>query len=108
MALDYGKKYGIDVVSVCPATVVGPVLIPFLEGLNAIIIDLVQGKRTILGDLEKTPSFVDVRDVAAAMLLVYEKPDAEGRYICKAYSVKTRALKELLKGLHPEFTYYEK
>ncbi|XP_059637022.1 dihydroflavonol 4-reductase-like [Cornus florida] len=48
---------------------------------------------------------VDVRDVADAILLAYEKPEAEGRYICSSHTVRSRALVEMLKGMYPNYNY---
>ncbi|KAG1359014.1 putative tetraketide alpha-pyrone reductase 1-like [Cocos nucifera] len=42
---------------------------------------------------------VDVRDVADALLLAYEKPEASGRYLCAPYPITTRDLVDLLKGI---------
>ncbi|XP_031402682.1 cinnamoyl-CoA reductase 1-like [Punica granatum] len=47
---------------------------------------------------------VDVRDVAEAVIMAYEKPEAEGRYICVAHAIKTRDLAEKLRRLYPDFT----
>ena len=63
----------------------------------------------ITGGQESVPNgvrnIVDVRDVAAAVLLAYEKPEAEGRYICTSYCIKTQDLVENLKSLYPNYTY---
>ncbi|XBI82187.1 hypothetical protein VPH35_090931 [Triticum aestivum] len=48
---------------------------------------------------------VDVRDVADALLLVYEKPESSGRYICAPNYISTKALLELLKKTHPDYNY---
>lgn len=56
----------------------------------------------------KVQYIVDVRDVADALLLVYDVPEASGRYICSSHSVKTRDLVELLKSLYPHYKYPEK
>ncbi|RXH96752.1 hypothetical protein DVH24_009594 [Malus domestica] len=43
---------------------------------------------------------VAVRDVAEAVLMAYEKPEAEGRYICTAH-IKARDLVEELRSIYP-------
>ena len=48
---------------------------------------------------------VDVRDVADALLLVYEKPESSGRYISAPSYVSTIALLELLKKMYPNYNY---
>ncbi|KAL6640892.1 hypothetical protein ACP70R_019073 [Stipagrostis hirtigluma subsp. patula] len=44
---------------------------------------------------------VDVRDVADALLLVYEKKESYGRYICSSNHICTRDLVDLLKKMYP-------
>lgn len=53
----------------------------------------------------KTRLIVDVRDVAEALKLVYEKPQAEGRYICSAYMLKTKDIVEELRKIYPDYKY---
>ncbi|KAM1787046.1 hypothetical protein FF1_037223 [Malus domestica] len=56
--------------------------------------------------LENKPRMiVDVRDVAEAVIMVYEKPEAEGRYICTAHNIKTTDLVEELKSIYPNYSY---
>lgn len=51
---------------------------------------------------------VDVRDVAQALLLVYEKAEAEGRYICTSHVVEEQDVVEKLKSLYPNYNYPKK
>lgn len=51
---------------------------------------------------------VDVRDVAEALLLAYEKAEAEGRYICTAHLIRERDLFDKLKSLYPNYNYPKK
>jgi nucleoside-diphosphate-sugar epimerase len=48
---------------------------------------------------------VDVRDVADALLLSYEKSDMSGRYICNSPPVKVSDMINILKTLYPTYTY---
>lgn len=48
---------------------------------------------------------MDVRDVAEALILVYEKPKAEGRYICMAHMIKNEELVDMLKVLYPNYKF---
>jgi nucleoside-diphosphate-sugar epimerase len=48
---------------------------------------------------------VDVRDVADALLLVYEKPESSGRYISAPNYINTKAILELLKKTYPNYNY---
>lgn len=53
----------------------------------------------------KLRMIVDVRNVAEAILLAYEKPEAEGRYICTAHSIKTKDLVDKLRSIYPQYNY---
>lgn len=48
---------------------------------------------------------VDVRDVADAILLIYEKPEAKGRYICTSFTIRMQALAEKIKSMYPNYDY---
>ena len=56
----------------------------------------------------KLRMIVDVRDVAEALLITYEKPEAEGRYICTAHMIKVRDLVEKLRSMYPNYNYPKK
>ena len=53
-------------------------------------------------------TIVDVRDVAEALLLVYEKKEASGRYICAPHPVQIHSLVEKLKSKYPNYNYPKK
>ena len=53
----------------------------------------------------KDRPIIDVRDLAEAILLVYEKPEAQGRYICSSYTISTQELVEKLKSMYPDYNY---
>jgi nucleoside-diphosphate-sugar epimerase len=46
---------------------------------------------------------VDVRDVADALLLIYEVPEASGRHICAPHCISARDLLGLLKNMYPDY-----
>ncbi|XP_050238406.1 cinnamoyl-CoA reductase 1-like [Mercurialis annua] len=48
----------------------------------------------------KFQQMADVRNVAEAPLLVYEKPEAEGRYICSAHAIRTSDIVNKLRREH--------
>jgi len=56
----------------------------------------------------KLRNIVDVRDVAAAVFLGYENPEAEERYICTAHAIKTCDLVVKLRSLYPNYSYPQK
>lgn len=65
-----------------------------------------------IGEGDSVPNkywtIVDVRDTADALLLAYEKPEAEGRYICVAHHIRTKDLDEKVTSLYPNRSYLEK
>ena len=56
----------------------------------------------------KLRMIVDVRDVAEALLLAYEKPEAEGRYICTAHAIKAKDMVDKLRSIYPHYNYPNK
>ncbi|RZC45799.1 hypothetical protein C5167_038753 [Papaver somniferum] len=101
-AFDYAKTVGLDVVSICPSITFGPMLQPRLNSSSSLLVK-------ILNDgCERSLSFVqrvvDVRVVAEAVLLAYEMPEAEGRYLCSAFMVDTRELVDKLKFIYPNYS----
>ena len=46
---------------------------------------------------------VDARDLAEALLLVYELPGASGRHICAPHVISFRELLDLLKSNYPDY-----
>lgn len=65
----------------------------------------------LAGDSEvksKTRNVVDVRDVADALLLVYETPEVSGRYICSSHATKVSDVIEMLKSMYPTYKYADK
>ncbi|KAL0324806.1 UNVERIFIED_CONTAM: Cinnamoyl-CoA reductase 1 [Sesamum radiatum] len=102
-AWEYAKKNGLDVVTVCPAFVLGPML---QHATNASSLALVKLLKEGYEEAEnKVRKIVDVRDVAEALKLVYEKPEAEGRYICTAHTIKTQDMVQILREIYPNYNY---
>ncbi|KAI3931112.1 hypothetical protein MKW92_026548 [Papaver armeniacum] len=91
-AWEYAKKNGLDMVTVCPSIIIGPMLQSSMNASSLFLIKLLK----------------DVRDVADAILLAYEKPEAEGRYICSAYRVRMQELIDQLKTRYPNYNYPKK
>jgi nucleoside-diphosphate-sugar epimerase len=64
---------------------------------------------SIAGDCDtvenRLRNVVDVRDVADALLLTYERQDASGRYICSSPPIKVSDMIDILKSLYPTYPY---
>ncbi|KAK3133699.1 hypothetical protein QOZ80_6AG0539870 [Eleusine coracana subsp. coracana] len=102
MALEYADKIGLNVVTLCPPLVFGPLLQPTVNTSSKFLIYIVKGGPDAVSN--KLWHIVDVRDVADALLLLYEK-ESSGRYICSPNHVFTKDLVDLLKKMYPEYNY---
>jgi len=71
------KKWSLVVIN--PTLVVGPLLQNTMNTSSEIILNYLNGKKQKIAN--STIGLVDVRDVALAHILAFEKPEANGRYI---------------------------
>lgn len=102
-AFEYAKQHGLNVVTVCPSLVFGPMLQPTMNSSSWVLVKLVkEGYEEIENKLR---TLVDVRDVAEALILVYERPEAEGRYLCYAHTVRSSTLVEILRKKYLNLNY---
>ncbi|XP_058077518.1 phenylacetaldehyde reductase-like [Magnolia sinica] len=76
-AWKFAKEKGIDMVTINPAMVIGPLLQPTLNTSAAAILNFINGSPTF-GNA--TLGWVHVKDVAEAHILAFEVPTASGRY----------------------------
>ncbi|PVH64610.1 hypothetical protein PAHAL_2G315400 [Panicum hallii] len=102
-ALEYAEKNGLTVVTVCPCVVLGPLLQPVVNTSSEFLIYVIKGGPTVMNYM--LWHIVDVRDVADALLLVYEKAESSGRYLCAPDRVSTKDLLNILKMTHPDYNY---
>nr|AKG06589.1 cinnamoyl-CoA reductase 10 [Populus tomentosa] len=102
-AWEFAKRSGLDVVTICPSLILGPNLHSAVSASSKVLIKLLKEGYESLET--KLRHLVDVRDVAEALLLVYEKPEAEGRYICTAHEIRTEDLVEKLRNIYPNYNY---
>ncbi|CAA0840058.1 NAD(P)-binding Rossmann-fold superfamily protein [Striga hermonthica] len=90
-----------DVVAINPATSLGQLLQPGLNASCAVLKNLLEGSRDTheyywLGA-------VHVKDVAEAQLLLFETPNASGRYLCTNGIYQFSDFAEKLSKLFPQF-----
>ncbi|KAM0838261.1 hypothetical protein ACQ4PT_061095 [Festuca glaucescens] len=102
-ALQYGRENGLDVVTLNPSLVFGPMLQPTVNASNQFLVYFLKGGPDLIWD--KLWHIVDVRDVADALLLLYEAPGAAGRHICAPHFITARELLALLKTMYPGYPY---
>ncbi|KAG2698032.1 hypothetical protein I3760_07G131900 [Carya illinoinensis] len=100
--LELAKGSKLDVVSICPSLVLGPVLQSTVNTSSLFLMRLLKGLESVENRLLW---IVDVRDLAEALILAFEKPEAEGRYICSAHMIKTESLVDMLKSKYPHYNY---
>ncbi|XP_017243862.1 cinnamoyl-CoA reductase 1-like [Daucus carota subsp. sativus] len=102
-AWEFARQSGIDLVTVCPSLVWGPLLQSTTNSSSLSLINIMkEGLKEMANNMGW---YVDVRDVADALLLAYEKPEAEGRYICSAHAFYKQDLVEFVRKLYPNYNY---
>ncbi|KAK4476525.1 hypothetical protein RD792_015681 [Penstemon davidsonii] len=93
-ALEFGEKYGLDVVTVIPSWINGPFISPYCSAFFRASLSMIYGDEQHMY-LENTP-FVHTDDVASAHIYLFEHPHAKGRYICSAVEITIEKLSEFL------------
>ncbi|XP_068636079.1 cinnamoyl-CoA reductase 1-like [Aristolochia californica] len=73
-ALEYGPQNRLEVVSVCPTLILGPMLHPTMNASSLILFKIQTGAHETMAN--KIRRIVDGRDGAATLLLIYERSDA--------------------------------
>ncbi|KAI3724563.1 hypothetical protein L2E82_36344 [Cichorium intybus] len=106
-ALEYGKQHDLNVVTICPSWVVGPMLQSTINATSLILLSYMKDEGRPGGDTIENVErpYVDVRDLSEAILLVYENPTSSGRYICSSYLVKTKEFVEKMESMFPGHNY---
>ncbi|KAK8593820.1 hypothetical protein V6N12_045893 [Hibiscus sabdariffa] len=104
-AWKFTKENGIDMVTINPGLVIGPLLQPTINTSVEPILKLINGP-----DLfpNTTYRLVDVRDVANAHVLAFENPSACGRYLLVERAVHCSEVVEALRKLYPSLSLPEK
>ncbi|GLJ22309.1 hypothetical protein SUGI_0419710 [Cryptomeria japonica] len=102
-AWNCSKEFGIDLVTICPTLILGPMLQPTINASSLFVVKLLTGDSDTRDN--KINNIIDVRDCAKAHLLAYETPAAAGRYLCSAHKITTKELSGILQKLYPQYTY---
>lgn len=95
---EFADACGLDLVCINPTMIIGPGFAHHTPSTQ-LFENAARGLLPVLPRLAFT--FVDVRDVANAHRLAFEKPEASGRYICGNVTVTMRAVFECLHGIDP-------
>ncbi|XP_021772103.1 cinnamoyl-CoA reductase 1-like [Chenopodium quinoa] len=98
-AWKFAKENGIDMVSINPAAVIGPMLQPTTNITTFFFVfNLINGSETYSN---ATFGWVHVKDVAEAHIRAFEIPTANGRYILSETVAHFADLVKMLRELYP-------
>ncbi|KAK9841363.1 hypothetical protein WJX74_004546 [Apatococcus lobatus] len=103
-AWDFCNHHGIDLVTINPTYVLGPVTSRRVDAQSVQnFIDVLEGRGAPL-----MMWMVDVRDVARAHVRAAELPQAKGRYLCSVEMTTTpREVSDLLSARFPEYDFLQ-
>ncbi|KAL9321849.1 hypothetical protein ACSQ67_009902 [Phaseolus vulgaris] len=104
-AWKFAKEHNIDLVTINPALVSGPLLQPVLNTSAAAVLNFVNGSPTFKNI---TLGWIDVRDVAMAHILAYENASANGRYLLVERVEHHSNAVKILRDLYPTLQLPEK
>ncbi|KAF7829647.1 dihydroflavonol 4-reducatase 2 [Senna tora] len=101
-AWKYAKDHNIDFISLVPPLVVGSFLIPTMP------LSLVTALSPLIGNeahysILKQCQFVSIEDLCLAHIFLYEKPEAQGRYICCSDVANIHDVARMLNKNYPHY-----
>uniref|UniRef100_A0A803KP24 NAD-dependent epimerase/dehydratase domain-containing protein n=1 Tax=Chenopodium quinoa TaxID=63459 RepID=A0A803KP24_CHEQI len=103
-AWKFCKENGIELISMNPGMVIGPMLQPTLNGSVALIFNLV-GEKTFPN---AAFGLVHVKDVVTAHILAFEVPSASGRYVLVETVAHCSEIVRILQELYPSLSLPDK
>nr|GMC82333.1 cinnamoyl-CoA reductase 1-like [Ipomoea batatas] len=98
-AWKYAGENGIDMVSLHPSLVIGPILQPTLNFSTNVILGLIKEEKGFFSGAGC--SYVDVRDVANAHIQAFEVPSASGRYCLVGETIHSSQVLKIAGQLYP-------
>jgi nucleoside-diphosphate-sugar epimerase len=104
-AWKFSKDNGINLVTINPAVVIGPLLQPTLNTSAQIILYLISGSPVYLN---YSFGWVNVKDVALAHVLAFETPSASGRYGMVDKVMHFSQVVKIIKDMYPSLPVPEK
>ncbi|CAA7400030.1 unnamed protein product [Spirodela intermedia] len=104
-AWKFSKEQGIDIVTINPAMVIGPLLQPTLNTSAASILNLINGTPTFPN---ASFGWINVKDVANAHILAFEVPSANGRYCLVERVIHFSEVVNLIRELFPDLKLPER
>ncbi|XP_044489748.1 phenylacetaldehyde reductase-like isoform X2 [Mangifera indica] len=103
-AWEFAKENGIDLVTLHPGLVIGPLLQSTVNVSIQIVLDIINGTQSYPGPYR----LVDVRDVAYAHIQAFEVSTASGRYLLVGKVTHFSEVLKLLHEIYPTFHLPEK
>lgn len=104
-AWKFAKEKGMELVTINPAMVIGPLLQPTLNTSAAAVLSLIKGAHTFPN---ATFGWVNVKDVANAHIQAFEIPSASGRYCLVERVAHYSEVVKILRQYYPAFQLPEK
>lgn len=98
-AWKYAESHNLDLVTINPSYIIGPNFYRHTP-TTQIFKDILSNSLPMIPPMRF--NFVDVRDVALAHILAYEKKEAKGRYICATDVITFKKTLQLLHGMNSE------
>jgi len=95
------EERGVDLVAVNPVLVLGPLLQPTVNASIIHILKYLTGSAKTYAN--SVQAYVHVKDVALAHVLVYETPEASGRYLCAESVLHRGEVVDILAKFFPEY-----
>ncbi|KAK6928862.1 3-beta hydroxysteroid dehydrogenase/isomerase [Dillenia turbinata] len=101
----FANEKGINMVTINPSMVIGPLLQPILPASVETILTLLNGARTFRNF---TYGWVDVKNVAKAHIQAFEIPSASGRYCISERAAHFSEIVRILHKLYPHLPLPER
>ncbi|KAF8776020.1 hypothetical protein HU200_003966 [Digitaria exilis] len=99
----FSRDNGIEIVTINPAMVIGPLLQPTLNTSAEAILKLITGSSSTYPNVSS--GWVNVKDVALAHILAYEVPSANGRYCMVERVVHYSELVNIIRKMYPTIPF---
>nr|GLL24939.1 cinnamoyl-CoA reductase 1-like [Ipomoea trifida] len=107
-AWKYAGENSIDMVSLHPSLVIGPLLQPIINFSSEVILKLIKEGKDFMTSSPLLNCYVDVRDVANAHIEAFEMPSASGRYCLVGEPMHSSQLLKIVGQVYPSLAIPEK
>ncbi|GJN13014.1 hypothetical protein PR202_ga31347 [Eleusine coracana subsp. coracana] len=98
-AWKFARDYGLEIITINPAMVIGPLLQPTLNTSAEAILKLINGSSSTYTNFSF--GWVNVKDVALAHILAYEVPSANGRYCMVERVIHQSEVVNIIRKMYP-------